>query len=61
MPYLAHTSELPSNAEWSYLYAIADVYSNYSSPSFSRWNPDAPEAFYPFRFYSGENKSVSTH
>lgn len=42
MPYLANTSELPSNAEWSYLYAIADVYSNYSSPSFSTMNPDAP-------------------
>ena len=30
MLYLDHTTKFPEHSEWSYLYAVAEVYKNYS-------------------------------
>ena len=42
MAHLNHKKAFPTNAEWSYLYAVADVYESYSAPHFDKENPSNP-------------------
>ena len=39
---LNNNVKLPNNAEWAYLYAIADIYENYSSSSYNKKDNNFP-------------------